>query len=50
MYGTGYNFVSVKIKGNNRFLGLVSKGVYSGLAIGMNNEESGVTIDRYIEI
>jgi hypothetical protein len=47
-YGTSYNFASVKIRGNNRFVGLISNGDYSGIAIGTNDEATGVTISDYI--
>lgn len=36
-YGTSYNFVSTKIRGNNRFVGLISNGQYSGIALGVND-------------
>jgi hypothetical protein len=43
-FTSGMNFVSAKIKFNNRFLGLTSNLQYTGLAIGMNDEKTGVTI------
>lgn len=49
-YGATYNFISTKIRGNNRFVGLVSKGIYTGVALGVNDEATGVTIQDYIEI
>lgn len=49
-FGTSYNFRTAKIRGNNRFVGLVSNGDYSGIALGVNDEESGVTIQDYIEV
>jgi hypothetical protein len=49
-YGTSYNFRSATIRGNNRFIGLVSNGAYSGIALGVNDEKSGVTIQDYIEV
>jgi hypothetical protein len=49
-FGTSYNFRTAKIRGNNRFVGLVSNGDYSGIALGTNDEESGVTIQDYIEV
>lgn len=47
-YKTSYNFISTKIKGNNRFVGLVAKGDYSGIALGVNDPASGVTVQDYI--
>jgi hypothetical protein len=49
-YNASYNFVSTKIRGNNRFVGLVSNGDYSGVALGVNDENTGVTIQDYIQV
>jgi lipoprotein-anchoring transpeptidase ErfK/SrfK len=47
-FGTSYNFKNIKIRGNNRFVGLISNGDYSGIALGVNDDASGVTIQEYI--
>jgi len=49
-YSTSYNFRVAKIRDQNKFLGLVINGDYSGIAIGTNDENSGVTIDFYVEV
>jgi hypothetical protein len=45
-----YNFTSAKIKDHNRFLGLTAFNDYTELAIGTNHPESGVVIEKVIQV
>lgn len=49
-YPTSYNFSNVKIRPNNRFLGLITKGDYSGLVVGTNDDTKGVTVNFEIGV
>ncbi len=44
------NFTSAKIKDHERFLGLATHDHYTSLAIGINHPESGVIIQKFIQI
>jgi len=44
------NFTSAKIKDHDRFLGLATHDHFTMLAIGYNHPESGVVIEKYIQI
>lgn len=46
----GMNFTSVKLKANGRFLGLITNDEYTSLAIGFNNDSTGVNITDHIEV
>jgi hypothetical protein len=45
-----FNFTTAKIKGNNRFLGLIINGERSDLVIGTNHPESGVSVDKVVMV
>lgn len=49
-FGNSFNFSMVKIKGHNRFLGLTTNNQYTQLAIGTNHPESGVVIEKVLQI
>lgn len=45
-----FNFSSAKIKEHNRFLGLSVNNEFTTLAIGLNHPESGIVIEKVLEI
>ena len=45
-----YNWTVAKILDHNRFLGLVTHDDTTTLAVGMNSEDSGVTIDHIVQV
>ena len=49
-YNQTYDFRSIKIRYGQQFMGLVVDGDKSGIALGTDDEKTGVTITRYIEV
>ena len=45
-----YNFTVAKILDHNRFLGLITHGETTQLAVGMNQDEVGVTITHVVQV
>ena len=49
-YNQTYDFRSIKIRRDGRFMGLVIDGDKTAIALGSDNETTGVTIERYIHV